>query len=108
MISEGPLEIESERAYVVYDPHLGDIVHLHRVTTFRGGQGLSQQEEEARAIAMAKQFGHAVEGLRVLSVDPRDLNQRVPQRIDLGSLRLVSDQTTEEPTSRSTPTLPSE
>lgn len=110
MITEGinPLEIESERAYVVYDPHSGAIVHVHRITTFRGGQGLSQQHEEARALAMARQFGHAVERLRVLPVESHDLDQHLRQRVDLGTLRLVSDQGVEEPSPRITPTRPSE
>ena len=91
-----PLEIiESERAYVVYDPHTGAIVHVHRTMTFRGGHGRSQQQDEARAITLARQFGHRSEGLRVLSVEPRDLDPRWPQRVDLGSLRLVQDRPAE-------------
>jgi hypothetical protein len=83
------LEIESECAYVVYDLHNGAIVHVHRKTTFRGAKSLSQQQDEARAIQLAKQFGHRTEGLRVLRVDPRELEPRTPQRVDLASLKLA-------------------
>ena len=83
------LEIESERAYVVYDTRTGRIVHVHQVTTFRGAISGSQDDEEARALALAEQFGHRPHGLRALAVAPSELNLSVPQRIDLKTLQLI-------------------
>ena len=82
-------EIESERAYVVYDTQTGVIVHVHQVTTFRGASSGSRDEEEARALELAKQFGHRPDGLRALAVAPSELDLRVPHRVDLKSLQLI-------------------
>ena len=82
-------EIESERAYVVYDTQTGLIVHAHQVMTFRGASSGSQDEEEARALELARQFGHRLDGLRALAVAPGELDLRVQQRVDLTTLQLV-------------------
>jgi hypothetical protein len=91
-----PFEVESERAYVVYDPRSGEIFHELIVTNFKGGRALSSKQEEAEALAQAKQFGHTAKGLRVLSVDPKRLDGRTPQRVDLKSLKLVRERTQEK------------
>jgi hypothetical protein len=82
-------EIKSERAYVVYDPKTGYIVHVHQATTFRGVKGPSQTEEKQQALATAKQFGHRVEGAAVLAVAPDKLDFSVPLRIDLKTRKLT-------------------
>lgn len=87
-----PFEIESRRAYVVYDARSGAVVHVHRVTNFRGAESRHPEEEEARAIAMARQLGHTVEGRRVLAVDPAELDRAVSCRVDIHSQRLIVDQ----------------
>src|SRR3989442_1187438 len=84
-------EIESERAYVVYDTQTGRIVHVHRATTYCGAEARSMSEDEARALELAVRFGHCPDGLRVLAVAPRDLDLSVPQRIDLKTLRLIRE-----------------
>jgi len=84
-------EVESKRAYVVYHPQSGAIVHVHKVTTFRGANQLSQVDEEKRAIALAKQVGHAVEGLQVMRVEPDDLDHNMAQYVDLKNQRLIED-----------------
>lgn len=100
-----PFEVDSERAYVVYDPRSGEIFHELIVTNFKGGRALSAKQEEAHALAQAKQFGHGVKGLRVLSVDPKRLDGRTPQRIDLKSLKLVRDRTQAKTAARHLPGL---
>ena len=87
-----PFEIESRRAYVVYDARSGAVIHVHRVTNFRGGESRHPEEEEARAIAMARQLGHTVEGRRVLAVDPADLDRAVSCHVDIRGPRLVVDE----------------
>jgi hypothetical protein len=82
-------EIESERAYVVYDMRTGRIVHVHRATTYCGAEARSVSADEARARELAVRFGHCPDGLRVLAVAPRDLDLSVPKRIDLKTLRLI-------------------
>jgi hypothetical protein len=84
------LEIESQRAYVVYDTQTGRIVHIHRVTNFRGASSGCRDEEETRAMVLAERFGHRSAGLRALAVSPTELDPRVPQRVDLKTLRLIS------------------
>jgi hypothetical protein len=86
------LEIKSRRAYVVYDGQSGAIVHVHQVTTYRGAKGLTRQEDKARALKVAKQFGHRAKGLRVLTVDPGKLDLSVAQRVSLKIRRLIPDE----------------
>ena len=85
-------EIKSRRAYVVYNEKTGDIVHVHQVTTYRGGKALAQREDKARALKFAKRFGHSTAGLRVLTVEPTDLNLTIPQRVDRKTRRLIGDE----------------
>ena len=41
------LNRESERVYVVYDGKTGEIAHIHRVWTCRGGTAMTPVQEEA-------------------------------------------------------------
>jgi hypothetical protein len=89
-------EIESERAYVVYDTQTGRIMHVHQTTTYRrAAETRSRPEDEARALELAVRFGHRPDGLRVLAVAPGDLEHSVPQRIDLKTLRLIRSEVRE-------------
>jgi hypothetical protein len=99
----GRFEIESRRAYVVFDERTGEIVHVHRVTTFRGAESLTRDEEEGRAVAMARQFGHAVAGKRVLAVDPDELERGKCRCVDLQTGRLIPERGCE---GRDAPDLP--
>jgi hypothetical protein len=82
----GNLEVESDRAYVVYDGRTGAIAHVHRVVTHRGATQTSDAHDAAEALDMATRFGHRRERLRVLRVDTFDL--AVPQRVDPKTLTL--------------------
>jgi hypothetical protein len=82
------LAVESRRSYVVYDPRTGAIAHVHQAIVHRGATGLSEAENEARALELARQFGHRGAGLRVLRAAD-DLDTRVPQRVDVKAGRIV-------------------
>jgi hypothetical protein len=83
------LAVASRRTCVVYDPRTGAIVHVHQAFVHRGAAGLSEAEDEARALELARQFGHRAAGLRVLrAADELDL--RVPHRVDVKAGRLVA------------------
>jgi hypothetical protein len=86
------LEVVSERAYVVYDGKSGAIVHVHGSTTFHGADARSEQEDEARALELARRMGAEAEDLRVLAVNPSELEVMTPLRVDLDGPRLTPDQ----------------
>ena len=96
--SINPFEIESERAYVVYDSRSGEIVHEHIVTNFRNSRAMSIAQEEAQALELAKRYGHTVKGLKVLSVDSRRLNGSAALRVDIKTAKLVGDRSQENST----------
>jgi hypothetical protein len=54
-----------------------------------GKEERSQEALEARAMELARQFGHRTDGLQVLRVEPGELDFRSPQWIDPRSRRLV-------------------
>jgi hypothetical protein len=80
------LEVESDRAYVVYDGKTGAIVHVHRVVTHRGATPVADEQGEARALEMARRFGPRSDRWRVLRAEQFD--GRVPQRVDPKTRRL--------------------
>jgi hypothetical protein len=84
-----PPELESERAYVVYDGQTGVIVHVHRTMTLAGGEGQSEQQDAEQAIELAGRFGHHQEDLRTLAVTPEEAELRTPHRVDLDQVQLV-------------------
>ena len=90
-----PFEVESERAYAIYDSESGAIVHAHVITTFRGGEELPRDQHETRALSMARLMGHETEKLRVLEVDPAEL-ETGNKRVDLATRTLVPDSTRKE------------
>jgi hypothetical protein len=84
-----PLEIEYERAYVVYDAKTGVIVHHHQTTTFAGAEGLSEAEDEERAVELARRMGHGEEDLQALAVDA-DFEVDPCHRVDVEARRVKS------------------
>ena len=88
-------EVQSRHAYVVYDGDSGTIVHIHRITTFRGGEARPVDQHEARALEMAQLMGHNTERLRVMSIDPEAPGETI-QRVDVKSGKLVSEMSMEE------------
>ena len=86
------LEIESLEVYVVYHSEQGDVVHIHRAFTHRGAQRLPTGEAgKTRALEMAARFGHRIEGLRVTTALPDELDAEGPLRVDVQTGRLVAD-----------------
>ena len=83
-----PFIVESERAYAVYDSESGEIVHVHVVTQFRGGTPWPDGHEEPRALTMAERMGHNPKRLRVMRVDPAEVEYGT-QRVDLATMKLV-------------------
>jgi len=81
--------IKSSRAFVVYDGKSGAIVHVHRVTTFEGAKDSSAKADRTQALSLAQQFGHRVEGLKVLAVELDEL--RRAHRVDIKSRRLICE-----------------
>jgi len=79
---------EAERVYVVYDRRTGDIVHVHRVWTFSGGTSMALEDEEARALELARQFGQRSDHLRVLRAAKFD--RRLQQRVDTKTGKLIA------------------
>ncbi len=69
------LKIEGETAYAVYDEETGHIVHLHKVIIFAGATACSSPEAEARALELARRFGHSSQSLRVRAVAPGEIEQ---------------------------------
>ena len=86
-----PFEVQAERAYVVYDRRSGEILHIHEVTAFRGAKSMSQRKEEARALELARRFGHETRDSRVLRVAPKTLNFKAVQRVSMKTRRLITD-----------------
>lgn len=82
------LTLESRQTYVVYH-RTGTIVHVHQALLYRGGQKLTEEQNAARALELARQSGHRPEGLRVLRAAD-DLDLRVPHRVDVKAGRIVA------------------
>jgi hypothetical protein len=64
----GTLPVWSSTACVVYDADTGLVRHIHRVVTLEGGREPTQQENEARAMAMLEAKGRKTSKLRALHV----------------------------------------
>jgi hypothetical protein len=90
-----PPELESERAYVVYDGQTGVIVHVHRTMTLAGGERRPEQQDAEQAIELARRFGHRHEDLRTLAVTPEEAELPTPHRVDPDGLRLIPDRPAE-------------
>ena len=93
--------IAEERAFMIYDAESGEVRHLHRVTVFTGAEAPPREEDDARALAAARQLGHRTEKLAVLSIAPADLAASAGCRVDLRSRKLVKKKMEPDARSRS-------
>jgi hypothetical protein len=85
---------ESAHAHVVYDGQTGAIIHIHGSTTFGGAEGRPQEEDEERALELARRMGAKESDLRTLSVEPAEVDVPFPLRVDLDGPRLTPDRST--------------
>ncbi len=93
------LEPQSERAYVVYDGETGAIVHLHRILVYDDDSDRwtaesnqsAAEAERGEAIELAQRLGYVNKELRVIRVEPSDIDPEHPQRVDPNERRLVDD-----------------
>jgi hypothetical protein len=81
--------IHSEMVFVVYDGATGDIRHVHRSMALGRAAKLSAKEEEERALALARRFGHTTGELRVLQTDPKDRDPGAAWRVDVETRTVV-------------------
>lgn len=81
--------IQSREIHVVYDPASGQIVHIHRTTTWEGAKPRATGENAARARALAERVGHRVEGLKVVRVEEKEIHLRRQQWIDPRTERIL-------------------
>src|SRR5262245_35900013 len=80
------LKLEDEQVFVVYDSKTGEIVHVHHILTYQGGARLLDEQQAARALEVAGEFGHHSDRVRVLRTDK--YKGGVPQRVDVKNLEL--------------------
>lgn len=76
--------IDDVHVILLYDPESGRVIHLHKVTVFKGGQGKSEQEAIEAALAQAAKVGHSIERLNV-KVWKNPAYAHAPQRVDLST-----------------------
>src|SRR5262249_57937141 len=69
----GNMEVQSDRACVVYDAKTGRILHVHRVITLRGGQDPTGPQIEARALELMMKSKKRTAKPKTLFVDPESL-----------------------------------
>ena len=94
-----PLEVEYQRTYVVYDATTGVIVHQHQTTTFSGAEGRSEQEDEERAVELARGMGHRAADLRALPV-AADFELEPCHRVDVDARCLTAERPAESSSHR--------
>ena len=83
-------DVESERAYAVYDAATGSIRHFHKVTVHRGAKLDAVADDlEAQALEYARER-HADVELAVIEISPTELDG-APRRVDLESRSLKAD-----------------
>ncbi|HSY11511.1 MAG TPA: hypothetical protein VK976_04915 [Verrucomicrobiae bacterium] len=83
-----PREIVDIKNVALYAPETGNILHMHSVIAFKGGQILSEQEAIEEAHRDAKRTGLNVSKLKtVLSTNPEHALR--PHRVDLRTGELV-------------------
>jgi hypothetical protein len=85
------IEIQSDKAWVVYDSKTGRIQHVHRVVTLKGGIEPNQSEIEDRAMDIAGKRGMTRSQLNILSVSPDQLHPSARHRVDPKKGSLVSE-----------------
>jgi len=71
-----PVDDNSSRVCVLFDPKNGRVVHVHGATTLPGGKKRSDAELETEATEHASAFGHSVAGLKALHVPLSAIRER--------------------------------
>lgn len=75
---------------VLYDPKTGDIVHTHQAVTTRGGTHPDQATLEKLAAEHASRVRNTpVEGMAVLTVDPREIDLTARYTVDVKNRTLL-------------------
>jgi hypothetical protein len=84
------LKIISERACIVYDSATGDVLHIHHLIAYEGGDVPSDDEMHASALEYHKTFaqGETRPQIETLIVDRAELSTAVP-KIDTKAKRLI-------------------
>jgi hypothetical protein len=84
--------VVSEQVHVVYEQKTGRIIHVHSVSTLRGGEAPSEKDVHARALEHAAVLHETEkrESMKVISVDPKDFRHGDSFKIDPKKLRLVA------------------
>lgn len=80
------MKLDDEQVFVIYNNETGEIVHVHHVLTYQGAARLSGDQQIARALAMACEFGHRSDRVSVLRTDK--YKGDVPQRVDVKTRQL--------------------
>lgn len=57
-------DLAQQIVVALYEPHSGNIVHMHTVTMFKGGRVVSEKEAVDTAHKEAASRGHALAGLK--------------------------------------------
>ena len=81
-----------QHVFVVYDGMTGEVRHVHYVAVFPGAQAPPREESEKRALAAAVRFGRGESvHFKVLQVGHQDIKPRSKHRVDLKSLKVISE-----------------
>jgi len=90
--TNGTAEVMADRLAVVYDAS-GRIVHIHRVTTLRGGKSRSNAEISSAALEHAQRgrYGHLAAGADVLLLEAHELKQGHTHRVDVATRTLFAE-----------------
>ena len=86
----GNMEVQSDRACVVYDSKTGRILHVHRVITLRGGEDPTKPQIEARALELMTKGKKKAPKVKTLFVNPESLRAGAVHRVNVRTRALVS------------------
>ncbi|HEX7251609.1 MAG TPA: hypothetical protein VF376_01925 [Thermoanaerobaculia bacterium] len=86
----GNMEVQSDRACVVYDSKTGRILHVHRVITLRGGEDPTGPQIEARALELMTKGKRKTGKVKTLFVEPKSLRAGAVLRVNVRTRTLVS------------------
>lgn len=82
--------VESVDVFVIFDPKSGDIAHVHRVVTFKGGAAPSRERAEDEARTLAQKCGVSMQNLEILHSDRAEFFETGKQyRVDVSCRALV-------------------
>jgi hypothetical protein len=88
-MTTGNMEVQSDRACVVYDSKTGRILHVHRVITLRGGEDPTGPQIEARALELMIKGKRKAAKVKTLLVDPQRLGAGSVHRVNIRTRSLV-------------------